>query len=77
MPAFISVPPREEKRCCASFVPWALDTARADNFDELAGPGDLGYPATIELDGGLLMAVYYQCFQGDAKCSILYTIWKL
>ena len=46
-------------------------------LDERADGGDLGYPATIELDDGSLMTIYYQRFPGDAKCSILYTIWRL
>lgn len=39
--------------------------------------GDLGYPATVELDDGSLMTVYYQKYEDDPYCSILYTKWKL
>jgi len=39
--------------------------------------GDLGYPATVELDDGSLMTVYYQKYEDDANCSILYTRWRL
>ena len=39
--------------------------------------GDLGYPSTVELDDGSLMTVYYQKYEGDKKCSILYTRWRL
>ena len=42
------------------------------------GPdGDLGYPATCELDDGTLMTVYYQKQHPGENCSILYTRWKL
>lgn len=39
--------------------------------------GDLGYPATIELSDGSLMTVYYQLYEDDKKCSMLYTKWRL
>ena len=38
---------------------------------------DLGYPATVELDDGSLMTIYYQKYEDDKKCSMLYTKWKL
>ena len=42
------------------------------------GPdGDLGYPASVELDGGSLFTVYYQKVPGDAKCSLLCSRWTL
>lgn len=42
------------------------------------GPdGDLGYPATCELDDGTLLTVYYQKQRTGESCSILYTRWKL
>ena len=39
--------------------------------------GDLGYPSTVELEDGSLMTVYYQKYESDKKCSILYTKWRL
>lgn len=50
---------------------YVLDTAWDEN------DGDLGYPATVELDDGSLITIYYQKYENDAKCSILYTKWKL
>ena len=42
------------------------------------GPdGDLGYPATCELDDGTLYTVYYQKPMAGAPCAILSTHWKL
>lgn len=42
------------------------------------GPdGDLGYPASVELDDGSLFTVYYQKAPGDAKCSLLWSRWRL
>jgi hypothetical protein len=31
----------------------------------------------VELDDGSLMTVYYQKYEDDPYCSILYTKWKL
>ena len=39
--------------------------------------GDLGYPATVELDDGSLFTVYYQKYNEKEKPSILYTRWRL
>ncbi|MBR2352984.1 MAG: exo-alpha-sialidase [Clostridia bacterium] len=38
---------------------------------------DLGYPSTVELDDGSLFTVYYQKYEDDPKCSMLYTKWRL
>lgn len=38
---------------------------------------DLGYSATVELDDGSLMTIYYQKYEDDLNCSILYTRWNL
>lgn len=46
-------------------------------LDDRASDSDLGYPMTAELDDGSLITVYYQKLTGDAKCSILYSKWKL
>lgn len=42
------------------------------------GPdGDLGYPASVEMNDGSIFTVYYQKAPGDAKCSLLWSRWKL
>lgn len=42
------------------------------------GPGgDLGYPASVEMDDGSMFTIYYQNIPGDAKCSLLWSRWKL
>lgn len=46
-------------------------------LDDRAKEGDLGYPATVELDDGSLITVYYQKFPGDDYCSVLYSKWSL
>jgi hypothetical protein len=38
---------------------------------------DLGYPSTVELADGSLLTVYYQKYEDDPKCSMLYTKWRL
>ena len=46
-------------------------------LDERAKDGDLGYPASVELDDGSIVTVYYQKYPSDTKCSILCTKWRL
>jgi hypothetical protein len=46
-------------------------------IDTNASDGDLGYPATVELDDGSLLTVYYQKLPGDMKPSFLCTRWNL
>lgn len=42
------------------------------------GPGgDLGYPASVEMEDGSVFTVYYQSVPGDAKCSLMWSRWKL
>ncbi len=38
---------------------------------------DQGYPSTAELDDGSLVTVYYQRYEDDTVCSVLYTKWSL
>ncbi len=47
------------------------------DVSELAYAGDLGYPATVELEDGSLYTVYYAIVPGDDKPSILYSKWKI
>ena len=42
-----------------------------------AKDGDQGYPSTVELPDGSLITVYYQKFEDDRECSVLYTKWTL
>lgn len=42
-----------------------------------APDSDLGYPCSVELDGGELLTVYYQKRTGVDKPAILYTRWTL
>jgi hypothetical protein len=43
------------------------------------GPdGDLGYPASVELDDGSMLTIYYQKLGSRAeKCSVLWSRWEL
>jgi len=42
------------------------------------GPdGDLGYPASVELDDGSIFTMYYQKYAAGEKTSLLWTRWKL
>jgi len=39
--------------------------------------GDLGYPASVELNDGSILTVYYQKLAGDKQTSILWTRWRI
>jgi sialidase-1 len=52
---------------------WDMDYILRDD-----GPsGDLGYPATVELNDGSLLTVYYQQESGRKNCVIMQSIWEL
>ena len=57
------------------------DGGKTFGEETLIGPEahiwDQGYPSTVELDDGTLLTVYYQRYENDDFCSILYTKWKL
>lgn len=38
---------------------------------------DLGYPASVELDDGKILTVYYQHEEGERKNNIRYTVWEI
>ena len=39
--------------------------------------GDLGYPASIQLDDGSIITIYYQIDKSGEKTSLMQTHWKL
>lgn len=39
--------------------------------------GDLGYPASVELDDGSILTIYYQKYKEGEKPSLLWTRWSL
>ena len=52
---------------------WETDYILRDD-----GPdGDLGYPATVELNDGSLLTVYYQKPEGKDNTVIMQSIWRL
>lgn len=38
---------------------------------------DLGYPSSVQLDDGTIYTIYYQPWEEDTDCSVIYTKWKL
>ena len=38
---------------------------------------DCGYPSSVELSDGSVLSVYYQRYESDDYCSILYSKWTL
>jgi len=55
---------------------WEEDYVLNDNIN-MEKQRDMGYPATVELPGGLLFTIYYQALPEDWHTSILWTKWKL
>ena len=57
------------------------DGGKTFGEETLIGPEayvwDQGYPSTVELDDGSLMTVYYQRYEEDTVCSVLYTKWTI
>jgi len=43
----------------------------------MSDSGDLGYPASIQLDDGSIITVYYQIDKNGEKTSLMQTHWKL
>ncbi len=43
----------------------------------MSNSGDLGYPASIQLDDGTILTVYYQIDKEGEKTSLMQTHWKL
>ena len=63
------------------FARVSRDGGKTFGDETLIGPKaniwDQGYPSTVELDDGTLITVYYQRYENDTYCSLLYTKWKL
>jgi len=55
---------------------WTEDYLLDDNINDNK-QYDMGYPATVELDDGSLLTVYYQALPDDWHTSVLYTRWNL
>ncbi len=43
----------------------------------LSNSGDLGYPASVQLDDGSILTIYYQIDKDGEKTSLMQTHWKL
>jgi hypothetical protein len=43
----------------------------------LSDSGDLGYPASIQLDDDSIITIYYQIDKNGEKTSLMQTHWKL
>ncbi len=48
---------------------------RADGHD--GGSGDLGYPASLEMEDGSILTVYYQQEKADEKTVLMMTRWRM
>ncbi len=67
------------ERCAVSYdggETWATDYIIDPEADS-GHAGDLGYPASAELDDGSVLTVYYQILPGDGAPSILAKKWRL
>ena len=54
-----------------------VDEVCLDDASELEYAGDIGYPASVQLEDGSIVTVFYKIVPGDEKPSILYTKWSL
>lgn len=52
---------------------WDTDWIIRDDGDT----GDLGYPATVELDDGSLFTVYYQHLTGHRNAALMWSRWRM
>jgi Neuraminidase (sialidase) len=53
---------------------WDIDN---EIFLSVTDSGDLGYPASVQLDDGSIITVYYQIDKKGEKTSLMMTHWKL
>ena len=56
---------------------WEIDSILWEEDADRPYKGDLGYPASVELDNGDLLTVYYGVPNGQKMTSILWTRWRL
>ncbi|MBQ8510508.1 MAG: exo-alpha-sialidase [Clostridia bacterium] len=68
-------PPHSER----AMISWDYGKTWTEEYviDDRPTDYDLGYPASVELNDGSILTVYYQKFSGDQTTSILYSRWKL
>jgi hypothetical protein len=46
-------------------------------LDQKDEPRDLGYPSSVELDGGQILSVWYERLPGDDLASLQAARWSL
>ena len=69
--------PHGERACLSADGGQSWDYANEIVLVDDAPSGDLGYPATVELDDGLLLTVHYQQERAGEKTCLLATRWRL
>ena len=69
-------PPRGQRACLSHDGGRTWDSDNEIVLRDDAPSGDLGYPATIELEPGELLTVYYQIDRAGEKTSLMATRWS-
>ena len=63
------------------YVRISLDGGKTWSEEKAISPAspspDCGYPSSVELSDGSVLSVYYQRYESDDYCSILYSKWTL
>ena len=70
-------PPQGQRACLSHDGGRTWDSANEIVLRDDAPNGDLGYPATLELESGELLTVYYQVDKVGEKTSLMATRWSL
>jgi len=68
--------PYSERACLSKDGGKSWDIKNEITLSQSAN-GDLGYPASVQLDDGSVFTVYYQIDQPGEKTCLMATHWKL
>jgi len=71
------VPPFGQRACLSADHGRTWGTEHEIILRDDAPSDDLGYPASVELDDGTILAVYYQQEQADEKPCLMATHWRI
>jgi len=69
--------PFGQRACLSADGGKTWDLAHEILIRDDAASGDLGYPASVQLDDKTILTVYYQIDKPGEKTSLMGTIWKL
>ena len=70
-------PPYGQRACLSADGGATWDIGREIVIRDDAPSADLGYPASVEMEGGAILTVYYQQEYAGEKTSLMATRWQL